>query len=162
MNTIIVCSYQKELIPEKQSTGAVCRDIKSAKDVTIKPNQCTQVQTGIKIYTPLGRSTKIYVRSGLPIKKWLMLANGTAIIDSDYRGEYIVLLYNFMQSEVCIEKYTRIAQIEFCPYYIDSQQYGTINPPKLKYLIDQKVYDEFDKHYPTQRWEGRFHSTGSK
>ncbi len=161
MNTIILCSYDEKLLPQKQSIGAVCRDIRVAKKIVLKSRTCCQVKTWLKIYSPPGWCTKIYARSGLPIKKWLMLANGTAIIDSDYRWECIVLLYNFIQSDMLLEKYTRVAQIEFCPYYIESKRYGYQDTPELIQICDQEIYKSFDKQYPSERGKGKFHSTGS-
>ncbi|MBO4203727.1 hypothetical protein J5893_02745 [bacterium] len=46
----------------------------------------------------------MYARSSLPSKIGLMLANGVAVIDSDYRGEYLLQLYNFTAQTVKIQK----------------------------------------------------------
>lgn len=46
-----------------------------------------------------------------------MLANSTALFDSDYRGEYLMQLYNFTDKTIEIPQYTRLCQLEFAPHH---------------------------------------------
>lgn len=46
-----------------------------------------------------------------------MLANSVGIVDADYRGEYLMQLYNFTDKVIEIPQYTRLCQIEFCPHH---------------------------------------------
>jgi dUTPase len=45
-----------------------------------------------------------------------MVANNVAIFDSDFRGEYLMQLYNYTSKEVNIPVFTRLMQLEFFPY----------------------------------------------
>jgi dUTPase len=84
---------------------------------TVHPGTISKVGTGIKTFLPQGRGTKMYARSSLPTKTGLMLANSVAIFDSDFRGEYLMQLYNYTSEKVTIPAFTRLAQLEFFPYY---------------------------------------------
>ena len=161
MNNIIICTYDQQLLPEKKTDGAVCRDIKIAADLNIAAGWFTTIGTGVKTYIPHGRCCKVYARSWLPSKMWLMLANGIAVFDADYRGEYIMQIYNFSPQDKQLEKHTRIAQMDFMPYYTGTS-YDTISIPQLEFITDQETYDNFESHYPSDRGAGRFNSTGAK
>ena len=67
-------------------------------DVFIFPNSIQVIHTGISMEIPEGCVGLIYPRSSLGIKENLVLANGTGVIDSDYRGEIMVALYNYGES----------------------------------------------------------------
>ena len=80
------------------------------------------VATGIKAFMNYDEYLALHVRSSLGIKKHLMLANSTGIIDSDYynnddnEGHIMIGLFNFGQDSVTIEKGQRIAQGIFAKY----------------------------------------------
>ncbi|MDR0651521.1 MAG: hypothetical protein LBG59_09300 [Candidatus Peribacteria bacterium] len=59
----------------------------------------------------------MYARSSLPTKMGVMLANNVAIFDSDFRGEYLMQLYNYTSQVQEIPAFTRLVQIEFFPYF---------------------------------------------
>jgi dUTPase len=65
----------------------------------------------------------MYARSSLPTKAHLMLANSVAVFDADFRGEYLMQLYNYTAETVEIPAYTRLAQLEFFPYLRAEHQY---------------------------------------
>ena len=65
---------------------------------------------------PNGTFGAIFARSGLATKKGLRPANCTGIIDSDYRGEYIVAIYNDSNLSQTIEPQERIAQLILLPF----------------------------------------------
>ena len=64
---------------------------------------------------PKGYVGLIYARSGLACKKGLAPANKVGVIDSDYRGEFIVALYNHGSSEQAVCNGDRIAQLVVAP-----------------------------------------------
>lgn len=110
---------------------------------SITPGTKRMIGTGIAIEIPEGYFGGIYPRSGLSTKKGLRLCNCVAVIDSDYRGEIHVPLYNDSDVTQIVEAGERIAQIIFEPY--------------------QRVhFNETDHLDPTERGEGGFGSTGSK
>lgn len=88
-----------------------------------------------------------------------MLANSVALMDSDYRGEYILQLYNFTTQPIIVEQGSRVAQMELAPSYIPGESITT-TVPEVEFIVDAQIYDTFAEHYPTERGEGRFHSTG--
>ncbi|MBQ7074710.1 hypothetical protein IJM86_06825 [bacterium] len=126
----------------------MCRDVFCTQDFTVAPGKIEKVGAGIKTYLPQGRGVKMYARSSLPSKMHLMLANAVAIIDSDYRGEYLMQFYNFTDETVMIEKGSRVAQIEIFESYPFVSQ-GQI--PSLEMLVDADLYHHFEEKYPTER-----------
>lgn len=72
------------------------------------------VGTGIAVEIPEGQVGLVFVRSSIGTKRGITLANGTGVIDSDYRGE-IMLALNF-SSPAKIEAYERVAQLVVVPY----------------------------------------------
>jgi len=159
MKKIIVCVSNKKLLPEKKTLGAVCWDMRLAEDIVVEPWKLFVVGTGVKTFIPHGRHCKVYARSGMPVKMWLMLANSVAIFDADYRGEYMMQLYNFTDKIVKLEKYTRVSQMEFLPYYYDSWKFGVVKIPEIEFVVDPKLYGNFEEKFPSVRWDGRFNST---
>lgn len=102
-------------IPEYKTPGAACADV-YAHSVLEADNERVLYGTGLFMEIPEGKCVKVYVRSGAGIVDGFALANGTGIIDSDYRGEL----------KVCLVKHSgwkwqdfpkvgeRICQIEIC------------------------------------------------
>lgn len=156
-NKIILCTYDEAFLPIKTTSWAVCRDVFCTQDFTVEPGKIQRVGSGIKTYLPQGRGVKMYARSSLPSKMHLMLANAVAIIDSDYRGEYLIQFYNFTDEVVTIEKGTRVAQIEIFESYPFSSQ-GKI--PTLEMIVDEELYNHFDEKFSTERGVGGIWSTG--
>ena len=69
------------------------------------------VQTGLAISLPPGCYGRIAPRSGLAIKKFIDV--GAGVIDSDYRGELGVFLFNFGEEDFIVNMGDRIAQLIF-------------------------------------------------
>ena len=82
----------------------------------IKPGETKMISTGLAMAIPTGYVGLIYARSSLGTKKGLAPANKVGVIDSDYRGEVKVCLYNHREKTQTIEPFERIAQIVFTPY----------------------------------------------
>ena len=101
---------------------------KYTKQVGAKP---TLVPTGIKCQIDTGWYLKLVVRSSLPLKHWLILANGEGIIDGDYynnpdnEGEIFFQLINLSPFPIELHKGDRIGQGVFVPYgLVDGDKYG--------------------------------------
>ena len=62
--------------------------------LTIQKGETKLIKTGLSMEIPVGYVGLIYARSGLATKKGLAPANKVGVIDSDYRGEIMVALYN--------------------------------------------------------------------
>lgn len=135
---------EKVNLPEYATDGSAGMDLCAAIDsaLQINPGETLRVPTGIAIALP----DPLYValicaRSGLSIRHGISLANGVGVIDSDYRGEIQVGLFNQSQTPYTIEPGERIAQMLIMP----------VCKPKLE------VCAELDD---TARGSGGFGSTG--
>ena len=109
--------------------------------VTIAPSCAAFIPTGIALEVPVGCAGLIYARSGMACKRGLAPANKVGVVDSDYRGEITVVLYNHGQTAQTVEDGERIAQFVITP---------VITP----------VYEEAEALSDTARNVGGFGSTG--
>ena len=157
MQNITFCSYNWDLLPYKATEWAIGRDLKLAEDCTIKQWEVTLAPTWVKVALPLGWGVKIYARSSLPIKFGLIVANSVWLIDSDYRWEFKVELTS-LNWEKNLEAWTRIAQLEICPYFQEWKPYPA-ETPKIEMLTNSEMYENFDQHFPSERGSGGFGST---
>ena len=83
--------------------------------VTIEPGKTAFIPTGLAMELPVGCVGLIYARSGLACKRGLAPANKVGVIDSDYRGEFIVALHNHGEQPQVISPAERIAQLVVTP-----------------------------------------------
>lgn len=124
-----VCSFEevksdfpqpeKVELPKRGSLHSAGYDFTCPFDVEIKPGEEVIIPSYIKcLDMPSDKVLKIYVRSSLGIKRHLMLANGTGIIDSDYVWCIYVALVNCGKETVRIEKGERFVQGIFESYYV--------------------------------------------
>ncbi len=84
-------------------------------DVTLAAGARAAVATGLKLAIPDGYEVQVRPRSGLALKHGLTVANAPGTIDSDYRGELMVLLANLGDEAVAITRGMRIAQLVVAP-----------------------------------------------
>ena len=96
--TIPIVLQAGATMPVFKTDGAACADlcalVLDASNVTIEPGEVACINTGVSMELPTGYVAQLHVRSSIGVKKQLMLVNSTGIIDSDYRGEWIVFLLN--------------------------------------------------------------------
>ena len=85
------------------------------EEIVIEPGKTVLVPTGISAAIPQGFGGFIFARSGLGIKKGITPGNCVGVIDSDYRGEIMVGLYNRSDAAFVIRSGDRIAQIIIAP-----------------------------------------------
>lgn len=154
-STITVCSYDKDLIPFKATTGAYCADIKNDKEFTIQPGEVLAVDTGVRVAMPEGIVCKMYARSSLPKKVGLSLANWVGIVDSDYRGDLKMLLTNITKEPITVSAHTRLCQISF-----EESLFYAGDTPTIEYIESEETYNNFEHRYPTARWAWGIGSTG--
>ena len=83
--------------------------------VTIAPGETKAIPTGIAIEVPVGCAGLVYARSSLGVKRGLAPANKVGVIDSDYRGEILVMLHNHGTVLQQVENGERVAQILITP-----------------------------------------------
>ena len=111
-------------LPKRQTKYSAGYDFYVAKDTVIKARSIALIPTGIKAYMEHDEVLKIYIRSSMPMKKGLTLANNTGIIDSDYfenpdnDGHIMIQVMNFTDKDILIKKDERIAQGIFLKYLL--------------------------------------------
>ncbi len=104
-------------IPEYASAGAAGADLYNAGgDVVIASGESAGIPTGIAIEIPEGYVGLVYARSGLACKEGLAPANKVGVIDSDYRGEIKVFLFNHSGAARTVTAGERIAQLVIAPF----------------------------------------------
>lgn len=113
------------------------------KPITIAPGETKLIHTGLAIAIPEGLVGLNFARSGMATKRGLAPANKVGVIDSDYRGEVMVALYNQGTEPQTIEHGDRIAQMVFIPYYT------------AEFILKDELSE-------TLRGAGGFGSTGTK
>ena len=86
-------------------------------DVTIAPAETLLIHTGLAMEIPTGLVGLIYARSGLACKRGLAPANKVGVVDSDYRGEFMIVLHNHGTAPQTIEHGERIAQLVITPVF---------------------------------------------
>jgi dUTP pyrophosphatase len=85
------------------------------QSVTVAPGQTVFIPTGLSMELPQGYVGLLYARSGLACKRGLAPANKAGVIDSDYRGQYMVALYNHGGEAQTEEHGDRVAQLVITP-----------------------------------------------
>ena len=95
-------------------------------DVTIAPGETKKIPTGIAMELPVGTAGLIYARSSLGTKKGLAPANKVGVVDSDYRGEFMIFLHNHGAEPQTIQHGDRVAQLlvtpVFTPGFVEADQ----------------------------------------
>ena len=134
---------QNAKIPEYKTLGSSGVDLEALieKKIIIEPGKSKIIPTGLSIAIPSDLEVQIRPRSGLALKYNISVLNTPGTIDSDYRGEIKVILFNHGHEEFIINNGDRIAQM--------------ILQPVLKFQFDE-VEDLDD----TIRGSGGFGSTG--
>jgi dUTP pyrophosphatase len=134
-------------LPAYQSAGAAGMDLVAAvpenASMDLAHGERKLVPTGLVLQIPEGYEVQVRPRSGLAIRHGITLLNSPGTIDSDYRGEVMVMLINLGAETVTIERGERIAQI-------------IVAPVVQANLVDVKAVSE------TKRGAGGFGSTGTK
>ena len=132
-------------LPEYATPQSAGMDLRANIDspITLKPMARQLVPTGLYIVLPAGFEAQIRPRSGLALKHGITVLNTPGTIDADYRGELMVLLVNFSDTDFVINDGERIAQM-----VIARHEQGTFEP------VD--ILDE------TERGAGGYGHTGVK
>jgi len=108
---------ENAILPTYGSAEAAGADLYACleEDVTIAPGETAFIPTGLSMMIPQGTAGLIYARSGMACKRGLAPANKVGVIDSDYRGEFIVVLHNHGSGVQTIANGERIAQMVITP-----------------------------------------------
>jgi dUTP pyrophosphatase len=131
------------VVPQYMTEDAAGMDLVAAIDGprVLAPGDRAAIGTGLAMAIPRGFEGQVRPRSGLAIKQGLTVVNAPGTIDSDYRGEAMVLLINLGREPVTIEPGQRIAQLVIAP-------------------VVQAEVDVVEELPATSRGAGGFGSTG--
>jgi dUTP pyrophosphatase len=104
-------------LPRYATSGSAGLDLTAGMDkpVTLRPGARAGIPTGIIVEIPEGHEGQVRPRSGLAARAGVTLTNCVGTIDSDYRGEVIVLLINLGNQPYTVEPGERIAQLLVTP-----------------------------------------------
>jgi dUTP pyrophosphatase len=104
-------------LPSYATEGAAGCDLRAAiaETLTVLPGGRTLLPTGLAVAIPEGYEGQVRMRSGLAIRHGLALLNAPGTIDSDYRGEILVILANLGSEPVTIARGERVAQLVIAP-----------------------------------------------
>lgn len=141
ITTISIVVDDPALLPFYAREGDAGADLRAAEDLIIPAGERALVKTGVKLALPDGVVALVHPRSGLALKHGVTVLNTPGTIDSGYRGEIGVILYNTSKQDFAVVTGDRIAQLVF-------QEYLTAHFFRVASL------DE------TERGEGGFGSTG--
>ncbi len=130
-------------LPSYATKGSAGMDIRAAvqDSITIEKGKFELIPTNLSIEIPEGYEIQVRPRSGLAAKNGIGILNSPGTIDSDYRGEIKIILFNFGSEDFVINRGDRIAQ-----------------------LILSKIYQpeliEDENHSESERGAGGFGHTG--
>ena len=106
-------------LPSYKTSGASGMDLMAfiKSSVTIKPKTSSLVPTGLSIAFSEDYEIQIRPRSGLAAKSNISVLNTPGTIDSDYRGEIKIIIFNHGNNEFVINNNDRIAQMVLAPVH---------------------------------------------
>jgi dUTP pyrophosphatase len=133
--------------PEYKTSGSAGADLYSClsneeEKIIIKPFEIKAIKTGIVLELPSGFEAQVRPRSGFALKG-ITIPNSPGTVDSDYRGELVVILQNLGKEDFIVEHAMRIAQVVISP-------------------VSQFNFIQVDEVDSTERGSSGFGSTGTK
>ena len=133
----------KVKLPKYKTDGSSGMDLMAFLDkpISIMPQKSGLIPTGLSIAIPDNTEVQIRPRSGLAAKNHISVLNTPGTVDSDYRGELKVILYNHGSEEFIVNNDDRIAQMILVP-------------------IIKATFEEVENLPETIRGDGGFGSTG--
>ena len=144
MTEILIKRLSKNVtLPRYETEDSSGLDLAANIDEQIKilPGKSEIIPTGLAVAIPKNFEIQIRPRSGLAAKNQVSVLNTPGTIDSDYRGELKVILYNYGNEEFIVKNEDRIAQMVLMP-------------------IIKASFEEVENLPETIRGEGGFGSTG--
>ena len=130
-------------LPSYKTNGASGMDLIAfiEKPINLNPGKSCLVPTGLSVAFPQEYEIQIRPRSGLAAKNNISVLNTPGTIDSDYRGEIKIILFNHSNDNFIINNNDRIAQMVLTP-------------------ITKMKLEEVNELPESIRGEGGFGSTG--
>ncbi len=132
-------------LPNYETEGSAGLDVRAAipagAPLILAPGARALVPTGLALAVPAGHEIQVRPRSGLAARHGITCLNTPGTIDSDYRGEVMVILVNLGDKPFAIERGERIAQLVLAP-------------------VTRLAWEPVDALKETARGAGGFGSTG--
>jgi dUTP pyrophosphatase len=131
------------VLPSYETSGSAGADLRARLEspIILEPGARALVPTGIRLEIPPGYEGQVRPRSGLAIRNGVTVLNAPGTIDSDYRGEVLVILINHGDAPFAIHGGERIAQLVVAP-------------------VTKAVFRETTALEASDRGDGGFGSTG--
>lgn len=109
---------ENAVLPMRASAGAAGADLYACleEEAVLLPGQTTLIPTGLSLEIPEGYVGLVFARSSVASKRGLAPANKVGVIDSDYRGELMVALFNHGSAPQTVLPNERIAQLVVVPF----------------------------------------------
>lgn len=132
-------------LPTYETAGAAGVDLRAclAESCVVAPLCRALILTGLTVAIPDGYEGQIRSRSGLSLKRGLVVLNSPGTIDSDYRGEIGIIVANLSTESITIADGDRIAQLVIAP-------------------VARARFTAVEQLEATDRGEGGFGSTGTR
>lgn len=133
------------LLPEYATEGSSGLDLRAAveTETKIEKGKVGLIPTNLRVEIPIGYEIQVRPRSGLAAKNGIGVLNSPGTIDSDYRGEIKVILFNFGDEDFIIKRGDRIAQMVVSKVY------------RANLIVTDELKD-------SKRGDGGFGHTGKK
>ena len=133
----------RAVLPSRGSPYSAGADLRACMDapISVAPGETVFIHTGLTAEIPEGYAGFVFARSGLASKSGLAPANKVGVVDSDYRGEYMVALLNHSDKPVTVSPGDRVDQLVVMPVAFTD-------------------FVETDELTETERGAGGFGSTG--
>lgn len=145
MVKIKVVNTGRQPLPAYATSQSAGMDLRANIDspITLRPMERRLIPTGLRIELPVGCEAQVRPRSGLALKHGITVLNSPGTIDSDYRGELMVLLVNLSNDVFVVNDGERIAQMVVARH-------------------ENATFEEVDTLDVTERGEGGYGHTGVK
>lgn len=141
MVTVKVVNKSGNQLPSYETKNSAGMDLRSSADVVVPVGKVRLIPTGLFIQLPAGYEAQVRSRSGLALKRSVIVFNEPGTVDADYRGEVGVILANFGDEDFIVKKGDRIAQMVIAKH-------------------EQCVFSLVDELDETERGDGGFGHTG--
>lgn len=130
-------------LPQRATEHSSCVDLYAAVDseLILQPGEAKLIPAGFAMEIPAGYEAQVRPRSGLALKFSIGILNSPGTIDSDYRGEVGVILFNFGKQPFPVKRGDRIAQMAIV-------------------RVENFILSEKDKLSVTERGSGGFGHSG--
>lgn len=119
---------ENAIAPSRATAGSAGYDFYLPNDITILPHETLTIPLGVAMFPDENEHWVLlmFMRSSIGIKKHLMLANGTGVIDCDYQREIMCAIYNYGDDAISMKKGERICQGVFVNYLTSKDYVNTV------------------------------------